>query len=153
MYHYHISDSHRNKINNMFYNEIHYATITMKLQLYLDNYIYLFIGEQNAILIKGLSCRLQSLLTWICDIHVYKTLAVKIIIYGNFSQAKYTNMIFLGHSVISTKLISGWQGFCIYICMIYFQLINPLDAYKVNVIYQNIYSYLHTLCSCICKCM
>ena len=77
----------------------------MKFQLYLDNYIYLFIGEQNAILIKGLSCRLQSLLTWICDI--YKTLAVKIIIYGNFSQAKYTNMIFLGHSVISTKLISG----------------------------------------------
>ena len=47
MYHYHISDSHRNKINNMFYNEIHYATITMKFQLYLDNYIYLFIGEQS----------------------------------------------------------------------------------------------------------
>ena len=63
MYNYHISDSHRNKINNMFYNEIHYATIIMKFQLYLDNYIYLFIGEQNAILIKGLSCRLQSLLT------------------------------------------------------------------------------------------
>ena len=63
MYHYHISDSHRNKINNMFYNEIHYATITIKFQLYLDNYIYLFIGEQNAILIKGMSCRLQSLLT------------------------------------------------------------------------------------------
>ena len=36
MYHYHISDSHRNKINNMFYNEIHYATITMEFQLYLD---------------------------------------------------------------------------------------------------------------------
>ena len=47
----------------MFYDEIHYDTITMKFQLYLDNYIYLFIGEQNAILIKGLSCRLQSLLT------------------------------------------------------------------------------------------
>ena len=27
------------------------------------SYIYLFISEQNAILIKGLSCRLQSLLT------------------------------------------------------------------------------------------
>ena len=148
MYHYHISDSHRNKINNMFYNEIHYATITMKFQLYLDNYIYLFIGEQNAILIKGLRYRLQSLLTWI-----YKTLAVKIIIYGNFSQAKYTNIIFLGHSVISTKLISGWQGFCIYICMIYFQLINPLDAYKVNVIYPNIYTLSAHAYVGLCKCM
>ena len=53
MYHYHISDSHRNTINNTLYNEIHYDTITMKFQLYLDNYIYLFIGEQNAILIRG----------------------------------------------------------------------------------------------------
>ena len=45
MYHYHISDSHRNKINNMFYNEIHQATITMKFQLYLDNYTYLSVNK------------------------------------------------------------------------------------------------------------